>query len=258
MKCLIYTLVNFRVEYYTKIFKVFAECLALYSDTSAFELCVITERNTLATIKEILNKDFPTTFYILIPKDKTLDKALLRKFDITEHPRYLEFDKILFLDTDILVQDNIMKLFKAVETLPNKLYVVQEGDLEEKYWYHGAYKPGDIAQLRKENIQSFNSGIFLFKPSETMRNHLRAAKKFGLEYKGSYKFFDQSVFNYYFNMNRISIISPYMTKKMKMYPEENRYYSTKMMLHVANMSLYKVKADMMKRYLDNVIVKFRK
>ena len=243
MKCLIYTLVNFRVEYYTKMFRVFAQCLSMFSDTNAFELCVITERQNLASIKDI----FPDASIVLIPKVKTLDQALLCKFDIFRHPRYLEFDKILFLDTDILVQDNIMKLFKAVDTQPDKLYVVQEGDLEQKYWYHSAYKPGDIAQLRKENIQSFNSGIFLFKPSETMRRHFEAAKKFGIEYKSSYKFYDQSVFNYYFNMNRVAQISPYMTRKLKMYPK--RYYATKMFIHMANISLYKVKAKMMQEYL---------
>lgn len=250
MKFLIYTLVNFRVEYYTKIFQVFIQCLSMFSDTSAFELCVITERPSLPIIKKML-KGIEASF-VLIPKVKTLEQALLCKFDITLHPRYLEFDKILFLDTDILVQDNIMKLFKAVDTIDDKLYVVQEGDLEEKYWYHGAFKPHDIAQLRKENIQSFNAGVFLFKPSETMRRHFQAAKKFGLEYKGPNVFFDQSVFNYYFNMNRVATISPYMTKKLKMYPK--RYYSSKMLIHMANLSLYKVKAKMMQDYLDSVIV----
>lgn len=251
MKYLVYTLVNFRVEYYIKIFQVFAQCLAMFSDNT-FELCVITERPSLQAIKDTL-KDFPApTSFVLIPKDKTLEHALLRKFDITRHPRYLEFDKILFLDSDILVQDNIIKLFKAVNTLPDKLYVVQEGDLEEQYWYHSAYKPGDIAQLRKENIQSFNSGIFLFKPSENMRQHFEQAKKFGIEYKGPRVFYDQSVFNYYFNMNRIAIISPYMTRKLRMYPKD-RYYSTKMFIHIANMSLYKVKADLMKEYMKKLI-----
>jgi lipopolysaccharide biosynthesis glycosyltransferase len=194
-----------------------------------------------------MNK-FRKVSYIIHPPDKDLNHALFRKFDITEHPDYLAYDKVLYLDCDILVQDNIVKLFDNVETKPGKLYVVKEGDIEGPYWRSNAYAPGNVEKMRKDGVHSFNAGTFLFAPSEEMRHHFKCAKDFGLyKYKGRH-FYDQSTFNYYFNVRRIAEVSPYLNRKVKMFPDINTFYPTKMILHLAGIGDYKMKTRRMKKY----------
>lgn len=247
---LLYTLVNFRSKYYMAIFKVFLQALIAFSDVTKFELCIVCDDKTHPIIEKLkeINR-FPHVSYIRVPVDKTLHSALFRKFDVFQHPNYMSFEKILFLDCDIIVQDNIIKLFQSVKTRPNKLYVPQEGTVDGKYWNINAYLPQNIDHMKKQHIQSFNAGTFLFTPTETMRDHFIKAKEFGMEYKGKH-FYDQSIFNYYFNRLRIASISSYITKKLVMFPDTNHYYPDKMLMHISGIGRYKEKGPVMKKYLE--------
>lgn len=247
---LLYTLVNFKSTYYIAIFKEFLKALITFSDISKFELCIITDEKTLPAIQKIKEiSNFPHLSYIKVPVDKTLKTALFRKFDIFQHPRFMSFDKILFLDCDILVQDDINKLFHAVKTRPNKLYVAEEGQIDELYWSINAYLPQNIERMKKNNVKSFNAGTFIFMPTETMRDHFVKAKDFGLQYQGRH-FYDQGIFNYYFNRLHIASISKYLSNKLVMFPDINQYYPTKMLMHISGIQGYKEKAPKMKKYLE--------
>ena len=252
-KYLVYTLVNFRGKYYIDIFKVFLKALLAFSDVSAFDLCIIADELTLPVIEKIKEiKQFPTRHYIKVPVDKTLDTALFRKFDIYQHPNYLEYDRILFLDCDIIVQENIMHLFKAIKAKPNKLYVSQEGSIDSKYWTVDAYLPQNLERMKRNNVKSFNSGTFLFIPTPAMRDHFVKAKEFGLNYKGQH-FVDQSIFNYYFLRLNIAQISKYLTNKIVMFPDITRFYPDKMLMHLSGIGGYKTKAPRMKKYFKLIL-----
>lgn len=247
---LLYTLVNFRSKYYIAIFREFLKALIAFSDLSKFELCVVTDDKTLPSIEKLKElSNFPHLSYIKVSIDKTLKTALFRKFDVFQHPKYMSFEKILFLDCDIIVQDDINKLFKAVYAKPNKLYVAEEGTVDGKYWNMNAYLPQNIEHMKQQNIKSFNSGSFLFIPTEIMRDHFVKAKNFGLQYSGKH-FYDQSIFNYYFNRLHIASISKYISKKLVMFPDTTKYYPDKMLMHISGIQGYKEKAPKMKKYLE--------
>lgn len=250
MPYLLYTLVNFRNKYYIAIFKEFLKSLIAFSDLNAFDLCIITDNITLSTIQKLNEiSKFPNISYIKVPIDKTLNTALFRKFDIFHHPQYMSYDKILFLDCDIIVQTNVINIFKAIKPKPNKLYVPEEGTVDGKYWTMNAYLPQDIEYMKKNNIKSFNSGTFMFVPTEIMLEHFIKAKTFGLNYKGSH-FVDQSVFNYYFNRLRIACISKYLTNNIQMFPDITKYYPDKTLIHFSGIGDYKIKRIRMKKYLE--------
>jgi lipopolysaccharide biosynthesis glycosyltransferase len=95
----------------------------------------------------------------------------LRIFDF-EH--ILNYQKVLFLDLDILVNSNsVNKVFE--ETLdPNFIYVRSEGSLAEfsvEYWSTVGYSPMQIKIFAEKGIRPFNSGTFLFLVGPLMRFH---------------------------------------------------------------------------------------
>lgn len=251
MKYLLYTLVNFRSQPYVAMFKQFLRALIAFSDLSKFDLAIITDEPTLQSIKKLPELfSFSSTSYVIVQENASLETALFRKFDITKHPNYMDYEKILYLDCDIIVQDDIIKLFQAVKVKSNKLFVAQEGDLAEYYWRINAMKNSNIQKMKSEGLQSFNSGTFLFKPTQTMRDHFENAKRFGLTYMKTHTFFyDQPIFNYYFNKNRIAHISSFLTKKLQMFPDTTKYYPEKTLMHISGIGRYKQKALIMKTYL---------
>lgn len=237
MKCLIYTLVTFRKEY-RKMFEIFLQALSSYS---GFTLCVISDN--VAWLDGRVNS-------ILVKKEKTLHAALLNKFDIFKFPDIMTYNRVLFLDCDIIVRDNIMNLFHAIKAKPNKLYVPAEGTMDQEYWTTNAFLPQEIEKYKHK---SFNSGSFMFIPNEQMKIHFENAKKFGMNFTGK-TFYDQSIFNYYFNRMNIAQISKYMTDKLQMFPNLESDYKDKLLIHCCGIESYKKKPAFMRRIYKKLIL----
>jgi hypothetical protein len=243
------------------MFNIFLESLHTFSDVHTFDLAIICDFNAKKDIKNnALLKDF-NSFYINVPIDKELKFALLRKFDIIKFKKFNDYSKIMYIDIDIIVQGNILDVFNKVTNIKNNtLYATKEGDLEGKFWYmNNTYKNGNIEKMRTENIHSFNSGMFLFKPSDEMKTHFKNVKKFALDFyknqqEKSNSFFDQSHLNYYFNINRLSNTN-YMNDIYQMFPDTNKYYPKKILLHIAGIGRYKEKSKIMRTYLDFIKTK---
>lgn len=70
--------------------------------------------------------------YILMEID-TLMKASCRKLNIFQYDQIHIYDKILYLDTDVLVNGDVNGLFR-VDISPEKLYALEEGELVGDYW----------------------------------------------------------------------------------------------------------------------------
>lgn len=82
---------------------------------------------------------------------------------IFEYEHIMTYDKILYLDTDIVIQGDLMNLFN--ETIEDKIYGLKEGTIEHEI--HGGWW-FDFSTIDKNTI-GINSGILLFKPTETMK-----------------------------------------------------------------------------------------
>jgi len=249
---LVYTLVNFNTRDYLEMFKVFLKSLVLFSKPD-FDLLIITDNATKKDIEKLTDlKILKNVFYLTVPTDKDLYHALLRKCDIVGFQDFDKYDKIMYLDCDIIVQNDINKLFKLVKAKPNKLYAPEEGSLNGKYWTLNSYKKNDFKKLNELGIHSFNSGTMIFKPSKEMKKHFENVKKMALEYKGAHHFYDQSFLNYYFNIRNLSS-TDYITDHVVLFPDTAKFYPYKTILHVAGIGRYKEKAKIMKKYLDQII-----
>lgn len=261
MKNLLYVLVNHNTNDYIQIFNIFLESLYTFSDIKNFDLVIICDSNAKKELKKNeLLKDF-NLYFLNVPVDKELKFALLRKFDIVKFKKFNTYEKILYIDVDIIVQGNIIDVFNKIDNIKNNtLYAAKEGDLEGKYWYMNTYKDGNVEKMHKDGIHSFNSGMFMFSASDEMKQHFKNVKKFALDYyknqtDKSHSFYDQTFMNYYFNMNRLSNTNNYLNKIYKMFPNEKKYYPNKVVLHVAGLGRYKEKVNIMRKYLDFIKIK---
>jgi len=94
---------------------------------------------------------------------QTEHQAGCARLHIFEYERIDEYSKILYLDTDIIIQGDLMKLFDSLED--DVLYAKSEYDI------YGAGHGGLFFDFTKydKTIQSLNSGVLLFKNSSSIK-----------------------------------------------------------------------------------------
>jgi len=96
-----------------------------------------------------------------------IDKACKARLDLFNLQSITNYNKILYLDTDILVKDDINRLFDVCEE--DILYVLEEGNLGiETHDNHGKCLFGDELKNYKDKT-AFTSGILLCKNCEKIK-----------------------------------------------------------------------------------------
>jgi lipopolysaccharide biosynthesis glycosyltransferase len=217
-----------------------------------FDLLVICSRDVRMVLEKMpLVKSFTNVKFLEVPKSNDLYHALLSKCDIYQYVDVTSYKKVLYLDCDIIVQTDLSQLFKDTHIKSGRIYAPAEGTLTGKYWYLNAYKDTNISRLQSEGVHSFNTGTFMFVPTQSFLKHFRNIKELGETYQGKQHFYDQSFFNYYFNVNNLSS-TEYLTDIVQMFPDPEKYYPDKSILHFAGIGRYKEKAKIMKSYLDKL------
>lgn len=94
-----------------------------------------------------------------------IDKACKARLDLFNLPSIFQYEKILYLDTDILVKDDINKVFHICTK--DILYVLEEGTITHEFW--GGPLFGNEVKDYKD-ITAFTSGILLFNNCEAIRD----------------------------------------------------------------------------------------
>jgi len=109
---------------------------------------------------------------------KTMHEAGCARIHIFDYEEINKYSKILYLDTDIIVQGDLMRLFDSLKE--DKLYAKKEYDLNGAG--HGGYF-FDFTKFKKEQ-DSLNSGTLLFRNSPKIRavfsdiiNHIKILKQ---------------------------------------------------------------------------------
>jgi len=101
----------------------------------------------------------------------TVDKACKSRLDLFEFKSISNYDKILYLDTDIIIKNDINKVFDIVQK--DLLYVLEEGTIDIITDKHGDYygstlfNEDEIIVYNKKN--AFSSGILLFNNCEKIK-----------------------------------------------------------------------------------------
>lgn len=129
-------------------------------------------------------------------------RVSMRKLEIFSYPHIHQYDKLLYLDSDIVVIGSLRKLWK-IDLEDDIIYVKTENTFS---WtdnlYHGLkmYTNEQIKDFTDNNIAPFNAGQFMLKNSAAMKEHFDNILDLIADWKGDY-FFEQSFMNHYFLQN---------------------------------------------------------
>lgn len=249
---LIYTLVTFDVTHYLAMFRLFVRSLVRFSRLDEIDLAIVCPPEVREAVLRLARREpgFPDVSFVEAAPSPDLFHALLGKFDVVALPNVRRYQKVMYLDCDVLVQGDLQRLLDRLDVAPDVLYAPAEGDLEGEYWYLDAYRARELADLRRRGVRSFNSGTMVFAPTTAMLAHFRRAKRLALEYDGQRHFYDQSFFNYYFN-TRARTDTAQLSRSVVIFPDPDKAYDprTKLVLHFAGIGHYRRKARIMRRYL---------
>ena len=97
----------------------------------------------------------------------SIDKACKARLDLFNLASIANYNKILYLDTDILVKDTINKVFDLCEE--DVLYALEEGEIDSDTDFWGKSLFGNELH-NYEDKKAFTSGMLLFKNCEKIRD----------------------------------------------------------------------------------------
>ena len=105
--------------------------------------------------KELESFDLPLQYYIL--DLHTLMESSCCKLKIFDYTKIDNYEKILYLDTDVLINSDINVLFD-ININSNKLYVLEEGYIGHVYWGSEFF---DFSKINNKT-PAFIAGVFYF------------------------------------------------------------------------------------------------
>lgn len=188
---------------YTKVADLCLNSLKKYiSEQDNIDILVLTDKNT------IVNHN------LVYRLDKKVHPSMFRNY-IYDYPNINNYDKILYIDCDVLAINNIKTLFQE-NIKYERLYVIQQGDFQNDMTT-GLLKFTDekIIEMTKNNSLPFYSGQFFFRNCNVMKYYfIKLHEMHDIYFKPSIIYIDQKIINYNFNVNLIScaeILGKYFT-----------------------------------------------
>jgi lipopolysaccharide biosynthesis glycosyltransferase len=173
------------------------------------DILVITQESFLPKIRKLVgyySSYFKGNFIIKTQQDSLVNPYTLRLslFDLFQE--VTQYSKVLYLDSDIVITNNkINDLFDQTFS-PKKLQVFSECDYHTNRCvkdYNFMFtifplKPLYERSLIKRGVYPFNSGTFMFCPTNEMKSHFGKVNKLRKDYPHSQT--DQDYLNFYFNI----------------------------------------------------------
>lgn len=120
----------------------------------------------------------------------TLDQACKSRLDIFEFTNIVNYKKILYLDTDILVTNDLNDMFDLAEK--DVLYAKKEGSIDNEYDFYGRTffeNDCDYKMKYSNDMSAFSSGVLLFKTTEPIIQLFKSIKDHIAQYY--HPFYDQ-------------------------------------------------------------------
>lgn len=175
------------------------------SNNEPIDIVIITDQEYYD--KNFISYERERTFFYIVSPIKNSDEVCFNKTRVFEWNGISEYENILYLDGDTLVNYNLEKIFNKCSS-EDKLYVVvQDYSIEIHRHIHfslGNYTQKDIDFFRGNEIYTFNCGIFLFKNSYLMEKHFSNVYSIMMNWPSEF-FADQSFMNFYFNSYGLTI-----------------------------------------------------
>jgi hypothetical protein len=163
MNCIFVTIFN--NENYIKMFYLFLESVyisANLNDNTDILIYTCTDFMNIIKSSHLFSNKIK---FEINDTYNNITKACKARLDLFNLNSISNYDKILYLDTDILITKDINVLFDIAKD--NCLYTMKEGMIDQEWW--GLDLFGDEIN-NYENKEAFSSGIMLFKNHEKIKN----------------------------------------------------------------------------------------
>ena len=198
-KNLVYYTIFFNKGYIELLDK--SVCSILDKGEPNFDLLLITDEDTKRVIELMPFRKRISPKYLILDTPVDGVEASQNKVKVFEYESMDEYDKVLFLDCDIVCLQDINTIFDC-DLEYDTLYTARNNNLgvgHLKNFHHG-FEFLDNSYIREMTLAKqmpFNAGQFLFRNSDRMRAHFNNVCWFMLNWAGEY-FFEQSFMCYYF------------------------------------------------------------
>lgn len=195
----------------------------------------------------------PDVTYWSVSDSATGTIASMNKLRIFDFIDVNEYEKVLYLDTDILVANSIDPYFEKIDE-EGMLYVYTETINQEKhneiYWSLQNYTEEQYAFFRRENILPFNAGTFGFVSTQEMKENFQNIRDMIAIHTGPY-FYEQSFLNVYFNTRNKTLRHVFTLDNYIFFPQTGKLYKDAILLHFADASQTPArKCERMRNYLN--------
>ena len=152
----------FYQEKYVDMFYLLLESIFIYGNLDDdTELLIYTSTSFMHKIKQSHLFDDTKMKFEVNDTYNSVETACKSRLNLFNFESVKKYKKILYLDTDIIVKNNIGKLFEVCEE--ELLYVLEEGKIEHDFWGKSLF--GEEMNNYADKT-AFTSGILLFKNCE--------------------------------------------------------------------------------------------
>ena len=192
----------------------------------------------------------PATFLFIINDTlQTVDAACKARLDVFDFPIIESYEKILYLDTDVLIKGNINIIFNICTD--ETIYATQEGSIDHEYDFWGSNLFEMRCDLNKYNNKTaFSSGVMVFKNCVKIRDLFQNIKQDILETNIQYCCCDQPyiVYNAFkYNLYNNTLLNSYAANN------DDNIYSGKIIHHFPGLvGLAEHKLIKMNNFLNNI------
>ena len=158
----------FNQEKYVDMFLLLLESIFIYGDLdNNTNILVYTSTPFMNKIKQSHLFNNEKISFEINDTYNNIDKACKARLDLFNLPSITNYNKILYLDTDILIKDNINKVFDVCKE--DILYVLEEGEIISNTDFWGKSLFGNEINNYHDKT-AFTSGILLFNNCEKIKD----------------------------------------------------------------------------------------
>jgi hypothetical protein len=266
----------FTNEKYLEMLDISLRTIVKNTPTPSFDVLFITDEEYKPKILALdIVKQINAKFHVVESPSNGIE-ASFNKLRIHEYENIKEYEKILYLDADVIALKNVNELFDLPlvhEKLHTKTNMKNQHSVTFTSPTHGLMylteKQADFIE-KNTNILPLNAGQFLFLNSSKMIEHFKNVRWLKSVWPGLY-FFEQSFLNHYFALNGLveqvllkniveivfsatvksGVGDPNKTKNVLVSGATNSIYSPRVIILDEVNSIY---ADMTKQHTDDTIL----
>jgi lipopolysaccharide biosynthesis glycosyltransferase len=237
----------FNQEKYVEMFFILLESILIYGNLdNNTHILIYTSTPFMNIIKQshLLN---PKIHFEINDTYNTIDSACKSRLDLFQLPSITNYQKILYLDTDILIKDDISKVFDVCKD--DILYVLEEGTIDCSFDYYGKSLFGAEMDTYSDKT-AFTSGMLLFNNCEIIKDLFNKINEDIRDRPYNFACYDQPYIVY--NAFKYNL---YDNKLLKSYAVNNdtNIHSDKIIHHFpGSPGVYQLKLQQMNIFLNNL------